>query len=265
MTFAEAAAKTAALIAAATDEADIEARAMVCAAAGREYRDYPLFRDAVFPEKYEEILRGYSEERLKNMPIQYILGEWEFMGLSFYTRPCALIPRQDTETLCEEALNLGGERVLDMCCGTGCIGISLAKLGGMKAAFSDISPECIALAKENAELNGVKAEFFRGDLFENVTGKYSLICSNPPYIPSGDIPSLQKEVQNEPVLALDGGDDGLDIYRRIAQQYKDYLLPGGHILLEVGIGQAQDVISIFGGGYAVKDLCGVERVVVVKG
>ena len=265
MTFAEAAAKTAALIAAVTDEADIEARAMVCAAAGREYRDYPLFRDALFPEKYEEILRQYSEERLKNMPIQYILGEWEFMGLSFYTRPCALIPRQDTETLCEEALNLGGESVLDMCCGTGCIGISLAKLGGMKAAFSDISPECIALARENAELNGVEGVFFQGDLFENVTGKYSLICSNPPYIPSGDIPSLQKEVQNEPVLALDGGDDGLDIYRRIAQQYKDYLLPGGHILLEVGIGQAQDVIEIFGGGYAVKDLCGVERVVVVKG
>ena len=265
MTFAEAAAKTAALIAAVTDEADIEARAMVCAAAGREYRDYPLFRDAVFPEKYEEILRGYSEERLKNMPIQYILGEWEFMGLSFYTRPCALIPRQDTETLCEEALNLGGESVLDMCCGTGCIGISLAKLGGMKAAFSDISPECIALARENAELNGVEGVFFQGDLFENVTGKYSLICSNPPYIPSGDIPFLQKEVQNEPVLALDGGGDGLDIYRRIAQQYKDYLLPGGHILLEVGIGQAQDVIEIFGGGYAVKDLCGVERVVVVQG
>ena len=265
MTFAEAAAKTAALIAAVTDEADIEARAMVCAAAGREYRDYPLFRDALFPEKYEEILRQYSEERLKNMPVQYILGEWEFMGLSFYTRPCALIPRQDTETLCEETLNLGGESVLDMCCGTGCIGISLAKLGGMKAAFSDISPECIALARENAELNGVEGVFFQGDLFENVTGKYSLICSNPPYIPSGDIPSLQKEVQNEPVLALDGGDDGLDIYRRIAQQYKDYLLPGGHILLEVGIGQAQDVIEIFGGGYAVKDLCGVERVVVVKG
>jgi len=263
MTFAEAAAKTAALISSVTDEADIEARAMVCSAAGKEYRDYPLFRDGLFPEKYEEILKKYSDERLKNLPIQYILGEWEFMGLTFHTRPCALIPRQDTETLCEEALSLGGESVLDMCCGTGCIGISLAKLGGMKAAFSDISPRCIALAKENAQLNGVDGEFFCGDLFENVTGKYSLICSNPPYIPSGDIPSLQKEVQYEPMLALDGGDDGLDIYRRIAQQYKDYLLPGGHLLLEVGKDQAQDVIEIFGGGYAVKDLCGVERVVVV--
>ena len=263
MTFAEAAASTAAIIAAVSDEAEIEARAMVCAAAGREYRDYPLYRASVFPEKYAEILQGYSEERLKNIPIQYILGEWEFMGLTFRTRPCALIPRQDTETLCEEALSLGGDSVLDMCCGTGCIGISLAKLGGMKAAFSDISPDCIALARENAELNGVKAEFFRGDLFENVTGKYSLICSNPPYIPSGDMLSLQKEVRNEPALALDGGADGLEFYRRIAQQYKDYLLPGGRLLLEVGIGQAQEVIAIFGGGYAVKDLCGVERVVVV--
>lgn len=265
MTFAEAAKKTADIIAAVTEEADTEARAMVCAAAKIEYRDYPLYRDRVFPEKYVEILGRYSEERLKNIPIQYILGEWEFMGLTFHTRPCALIPRQDTETLCEEALKLGGESVLDMCCGTGCIGISLAKLGKMKAAFSDISPDCIALAKENAELNGVEGEFFFGDLFENVTGKYSLICSNPPYIPSGDIPALQKEVQNEPILALDGGDDGLDIYRRIAAQYKNNLLPGGKLLLEVGIGQAQDVIAIFGGGYAVKDLCGVERVVVVKG
>ena len=263
MTFAEAAAKTAVIISVVTEESDMEARAMVCAAANIEYREYPLFRDSVFPEKYAEILNRYSEERLKYIPIQYILGEWEFMGLTFRTRPCALIPRQDTETLCEEALRLGGESVLDMCCGTGCIGISLAKLGGMKAAFSDISPGCIALAKENAAINGVKGEFFCGDLFESVKGKYSIICSNPPYIPSGDIPALQREVCKEPVLALDGGDDGLDIYRRIARQYKDYLLPGGRLLLEVGIGQARDVIAIFGGGYAVKDLCGVERVVVV--
>lgn len=263
MTFSEAAVKIAALIAPVTDEADIEARAMVCAAAGREYRDFPMLRAEVFPEKYEEILEQYSEERLKGIPLQYILGEWEFMGLSFHTRPCALIPRQDTETLCEEALSLGGESVLDMCCGTGCIGISLAKIGGMKPSFSDISFECIALAKENAQLNGVEGEFFRGDLFENVKGRYSLICCNPPYIPSDDIPALQKEVRHEPMLALDGGDDGLDFYRRIAQRYKDYLLPGGRLLLEVGIGQAEDVIAIFGGGYAVKDLCGVERVVVV--
>lgn len=263
MTFAEAAAKTAALIGQASEEADTEARAMVCAAAGREYRDYPLFRGEVFPEKYAEILKKYSEERLNGTPLQYILGEWEFMGLSFYTRPCALIPRQDTETLCEEALRLGGESVLDMCCGTGCIGISLARLGGMKAAFSDISPDCIALAAENARLNGVEGEFFRGDLFENVSGRYSLICCNPPYIPTGDIPALQREVKREPLLALDGGKDGLDFYRRIAAEYKDCLLPGGHLLLEVGIGQAEEVIGIFGGGYSVKDLCGVDRVVVV--
>ena len=264
MTFGEAAAKTAALIAVISDEANIEARAMVCAAAGVEYRDFPAARDMEFPGKYEAKLREYSDARLNGMPLQYVLGEWEFMGLTFHTRPCALIPRQDTETLCEEALAIGGESVLDMCCGTGCIGISLAKLGKMKAAFSDISHECIALAKENAELNGIEAEFFTGDLFENVEGRYSLICSNPPYIPSGDIAALQKEVLTEPMLALDGGDDGLDFYRRIAAEYKDYLLPNGRLLLEVGIGQAQDVIQIFGGGYAVKDLQGIERVVVVE-
>lgn len=263
MTFAEAAAKTAAIIAPVSDEENIEARAMVCAAAKVQYRDYPSLRERVFPEKYEGLLAGYSEERLKGMPVQYILGEWEFMGLTFHTRPCALIPRQDTETLCEEALSLGGSSVLDMCCGTGCIGTALAVLGGIKAAFSDISPECIVLAEENARLNGVEGIFFQGDLFENVMGKYSLICCNPPYIPSGDIPALQSEVRQEPLLALDGGADGLDFYRRIADEYRQFLLPGGHLLLEVGAGQAGDVMDIFGGGYAVKDLCGIERVVVI--
>ena len=263
MTFSEAAAYTAKLIASVSHEADTEARAMVCHASGREYRDFPRLRGEVFPEKYAAILKNYSDERLKGIPLQYILGEWEFMGLTFRTRPCALIPRQDTETLCEEALQIGGETVLDMCCGTGCIGISLAKLGGMKASFADISPDCIALAGENAELNGIEGRFFQSDLFENIQGKYSLICCNPPYIPSGAIAGLQKEVLREPVLALDGGEDGLDFYRRIAKDYSKHLNIGGRLLIEVGAGQAGDVIKIFGGGRAVRDLCGIERVIVV--
>ncbi len=263
MTFAEATEKTAAIIALVSAEKETEARAMVCAAAKKEYREYPALRREEFPEQYNETLRAYSVERLKGTPIQYVLGEWEFMGLTFHTRPCALIPRQDTETLCEEALRIGGGSVLDMCCGTGCIGISLARLGGMEVAFSDISSECIALTRENATMNGVAGRFFQGDLFENVIGKYSLICCNPPYIPSTDIPSLQREVLWEPLLALDGGDDGLELYRRIALDYKKHLLPGGHLLLEVGCGQAEQVMEIFGGGYALKDLCGIERVVVI--
>ena len=105
-----------------------------------------------------ERIEGIVKRRARGEPLQYILGKWEFMGLPFYTRPCALIPRQDTETLCEEALSIGGKTLLDLCCGTGCIGVSLAKLGGFEVTFGDISPDCLALARENAALNAELAE-----------------------------------------------------------------------------------------------------------
>lgn len=252
------------LVPAAGEEALIEARLMLSellavpvgalAARGRE----------LFPAQYSAALEGMTARRLGGEPLQYILGRWEFMGLPFAVRPCALIPRQDTETLCEYALQnaKGKSKLLDLCCGTGCIGVSLAKLGGFEVTLSDVSGECIALAKENAALNGVEAKFLQGDL--EFGGRYDVICCNPPYIPSRDIPALQKEVQREPALALDGGADGLAFYRRIAGEYRAHLNDGGLLLLEVGIGQAQDVINLFGGGRAVRDICGVERVVAIS-
>ena len=186
------------------------------------------------------------------------------MGLPFYTRPCALIPRQDTETLCEEALSIGGKTLLDLCCGTGCIGVSLAKLGGFEVTFGDISPDCLGLARENAALNGVAGSFVLTDMFGNISDSFDLICVNPPYIPTSELASLQAEVKREPALALDGGADGLDFYRRISRDYAAHLNPGGALLMEVGAGQAADVAAMFPKAEIIKDICGIERVVAVR-
>ena len=130
----------------------------------------------------KESIDGIVKRRAQGEPLQYILGKWEFMGLPFYTRPCALIPRQDTETLCEEALKINGrgKTLLDLCCGTGCIGVSLAKLGGFEVTFGDISPDCLALARENAALNGVSGKFLLTDMFSDISDSFDLICVNPP-------------------------------------------------------------------------------------
>lgn len=212
-----------------------------------------------------ERIEGIVKRRAQGEPLQYILGKWEFMGLPFYTRHCALIPRQDTETLCEEALAIGGRTLLDLCCGTGCIGVSLAKLGGFQVTFGDISRDCIDLARENAALNGVAGSFVLTDMFGNISGSYDMICVNPPYIPTSDLALLQAEVKREPALALDGGADGLDFYRRIARDYAAHLNPGGALLMEVGAGQAEDVAAMFPNARRIEDICGIERVVTVRG
>ena len=212
-----------------------------------------------------ERIEGIVKRRAQGEPLQYILGKWEFMGMPFYTRPCALIPRQDTETLCEEALALGGNTLLDLCCGTGCIGVSLAKLGGFEVTFGDISRDCIDLARENAALNGVAGSFVLTDMFGNISGSYDMICINPPYIPTSHLALLQAEVKREPALALDGGADGLDFYRRISRDYAAHLNPGGALLMEVGAGQAEDVAAMFPNAGRIEDICGIERVVTVRG
>ena len=212
----------------------------------------------------KESIAGIAKRRAQGETLQYILGKWEFMGLPFYTRHCALIPRQDTETLCEEALSIGGKTLLDLCCGTGCIGVSLAKLGGFEVTFGDISPDCLALARENAAINGVPGSFVLTDMFGNISGSYDMICVNPPYIPTLELASLQAEVKREPRLALDGGADGLDFYRRISRDYAAHLNPGGALLMEVGAGQAADVAAMFPKAEIIKDICGIERVVAVR-
>ena len=231
-------------------------------AAGEEAEIEARFLLEASPD--ETWLRQAVARRLNGEPLQYILGEWAFMGLPFLVRPGALIPRQDTETLCEAALgwlkNRPGAAVLDLCCGTGCIGVSLAKLGGAKVAFGDISPDALALAKRNAQKNGVEAAFYESDLFADVPGVYDLIACNPPYLNAEELESCQRELRFEPALALYGGADGLDFYRRIAAQWEAHVRPGGLLLLEIGYAQGEAVRELFPGATILKDIRGLDRV-----
>ncbi|MDR0840125.1 MAG: peptide chain release factor N(5)-glutamine methyltransferase [Christensenellaceae bacterium] len=265
---AEALHKTASeLLPAAGEEAAQQARLLVCHVLGLHPSALAAQLHTVFPAQYQAALQACIRRRLAREPLQYIVGEWEFMGLPFAVREGALIPRQDTETLCEAVLaKVDGGRLLDLCCGTGCIGISLAVLGGFEVTLADISPACLKLAAQNAARHGVRAKVLRSDMFQAVGEGYDVICCNPPYIPAGELAALQPEVQREPKLALCGGEDGLTYYRRIAAGYAAHLKPGGLLALEVGQGQAGAVLRLLGGGETKKDVCGVERVVLyVKG
>ncbi len=235
---------------AAGEEAEIEARFLLEASA-----DEPWLQQAV-------------KRRLKGEPLQYILGEWEFMGLPFAVGPEALIPRQDTETLCEAALSWlkdrPGASVLDLCCGTGCIGVSLGKLGGAIVSFADISRPALALARENARRNGVDGAFYESDLFASVPGAYDLVACNPPYLTAAEMESCQRELTFEPALALFGGEDGLAFYRRLAAEWREHVRPGGRLLMEIGASQGPAVQELFPGAVIMKDICGLDRVVCVE-
>lgn len=221
----------------------------------------------------QEQLNEYEwalKKRAEHIPLQYIVGETEFMGLPFKVNSSVLIPRQDTETLVEEALKVAkpGMKVLDMCTGSGCIIISILHHGKeLEGYASDISRHAINVAKENAKLNQVAVSFETGDLFDHIKGKYDMIVSNPPYIRTEEIAKLMPEVQNfEPYDALDGKEDGLFFYRRIVEQAGDYLNPGGHLLFEIGYDQGQDVSEMmeqagFQNVKVIKDLVGNDRVV----
>ncbi len=202
-------------------------------------------------------------------PLQYILGSQSFMGFSLKTDSRALIPRNDTEALCEEALKYvrPGGRVLDLCTGSGALAAAIKKLRpGAEVWAADISEAALALAKENAERLGAEVKFVRGDLFSAVDGeKFHVIVSNPPYIPESLRGRLQAEVEREPALALFAGDDGLDFYRRIVQEAPAHLLPGGRLCLEIGDGQGDAVKALLYEEFAdiqiLNDLNGLPRVV----
>lgn len=210
------------------------------------------------------------QKRLTGRPLWYIVGDTEFYGLKIKVDERVLIPRPETEILAETVIKSveKGDKVLDMCTGSGCIAIAVAKEcadKGVAVTAADISDAAIMLARENAALNGVKINFVVGDLFRNVRGRYNIIVCNPPYIKSGEIPFIQREVREfEPKVALDGGDDGLDFYRRIAQEVKSYLAKDGMLIMECGEGQTEEILKIFKKrDYAmvIKDLSGVDRFV----
>lgn len=210
-------------------------------------------------------------QRGKRIPLQHIIGEQEFMGLRFLVNQDVLIPRQDTEILVEEAMKLlrPGMSVLDMCTGSGCIIISLLKLvPGITGQAADISAGALQVARENAASLAVPADFHQSDLFTAIAGRFDMIVSNPPYIPTANISSLMAEVRCfEPTAALDGKEDGLYFYRELAKTSPDYLKPGGWLLLETGCEQSKDVSGLLrDAGFTdikvVKDLAGLDRVTI---
>lgn len=190
-------------------------------------------------------------ERLRGRPLWYIIGDTEFYDCKIKVDERALIPRPETEILAEAVVKTAeeGDKILDMCTGSGCIAISVAKHckdKNVQVTAVDISDAALMLAKENAVANGVNINFVQSDLFTSVRGRYNLIVCNPPYVRTDEIPTMQKEVREyEPHVALDGGDDGLDFYRRLADDVSRYLAKNGMLLLECGETQAQDIINLF--------------------
>ena len=251
------------------DEAAQQARLIVATVVGVEPAALTVHAWAQVDEEQISIVGEMLEQRLTGEPLQYILGEWSFMGLPFYVDERALIPRQDTELLCETALTriseCGYHTCLDLCTGSGCVAISIAKLAGIAVTATDISRDALSLAQENADLNAVQINLAESDLFAAISAKYDLITCNPPYLSQADMDTLQKEVSFEPALALFGGEDGLDYYRRIAQTYEAHLNPGGTLLLEIGSTQADAVAALFTARTGVlKDLGGNDRLLVIE-
>lgn len=192
-------------------------------------------------EQVENFL-AMLEKRVSNIPFAYIVGHKEFMKLDFIVNENVLIPRADTEILVEEALKCNRKKILDMCTGSGCIAVSLAYyLENADVTAADISFEALKIARKNAMINEVNVEFIESDLFSDITEKYDMIVSNPPYIRREAIKNLQLEVQKEPNLALDGGDSGIEFYERIIPQAKEYLENDGVLILEIGYDQGECV------------------------
>jgi len=254
----------------AKDESLQQAKLLVAAVIGAEASALSVHSWMEVGEEQLLILGELLARREKGEPLQYILGEWEFMGLPFAVDERVLIPRQDTELLCETALerirNNGYKDVLDLCTGSGCLAVAIQKLAGVNVAASDNSADALAVANANAQYHDAPVTFFESDLFLNVPGDYDLIVCNPPYLSGPDMEHLQTEVTFEPAAALFGGADGLDYYRRIAKDYPPHLRPGGTLLLEIGSTQADGAAALFGAGTRIlNDLNGLPRVLIVEG
>ena len=250
-------------------EAQLDARLLLEEVCGTDHNTLLCHGDREVSEAEEEQYRKALEQRAVHVPLQHLLGYQDFMGLRFQVNE-HVIPRQDTEILVEEAMRYlhDGMRILDLCTGSGCILLSLLHYSNdCEGTGVDISKEALQVAALNAELLGIKADFLKSDLYEKVTGKFDLLVSNPPYIERKVIPTLMEEVREyDPYIALDGGEDGLDFYRRIIGGAQDYLKRGGQILMEIGSRQAQAVSELLReAGFKEIDVCrdfaGLDRVV----
>ena len=266
-------------------EADSDIRLFAMDVTGCTYSTLILRMAEDATEEQAPKLHAYVTERMTHKPCQYILGTQEFMGMEFATAPEVLIPRPETELLVEQACGKleklrekkrkqtsGGKlRVLDMCCGSGCIGISVAKLvPAVSVDLADISDAAITLTKKNRERLQADCTVIQTDLFAQIEEKYDMIVSNPPYIRTDEIPKLMAEVRDfEPHLALDGKADGLYFYDKIIREAREYLYEDGYILFEIGQDQLDAVRGfLVENGYVdiegMKDYAGLDRIIAAR-
>ena len=255
----------------------LEARELVCFGTGKSREE--LQRDSrlyASPEREAQV-RRLVERRMAGEPVAYLIGEWEFYGLPLDISQDVLIPRTDTEVLAEQAIayiqTLGECRVLDLCAGSGCVGLAIASQSPQaRVVLGEIDDSALKICRQNIRRNNLSARVMpiQMDAREKPArslGEFQCIVSNPPYIPTGDIAGLEASVRDyEPHMALDGGADGMDFYRSIAEQWKEALTPGGRIYFEVGIGQADAVLRLmrsqgFGDLQIIKDHHKIPRVV----
>ena len=252
-----------------------EAELLLEKAAGLNRTALFLRGEEVLSADILEVYEGYLSEREQGRPTQYILGEWEFMGLPFCVGEGVLIPRADTEVLVETILEKQQTEqfrsILDIGTGSGCIPVSLGHYGRFENIMAvDISQKALGYATENAVKNNIKIDFYESDLFANLPmgwkGNLDAIVSNPPYIPKKDIEELMTEVKDfEPMNALDGGEDGLDFYRAIVERGREWLKDGGWLFFEIGYDQGEDLRNLLQDfGYTEveirQDLAGLDRV-----
>lgn len=253
-------------------DADVDAWYLLAHVLGINRSEFFLHKEEQLSEDKATRYQSLVEQRAHHIPLQHITGTQEFMGLEFEVNEHVLIPRQDTELLVEEVRKeCSGKTVLDLCTGSGCIIISLARLGNItRATAVDISEKALETAIRNAGKHEVQIEFIKSDLYEKVSGVYDIIVSNPPYISTEEIGALMPEVRDhEPYIALEGGVDGLDFYRRIIEGLRSHLAEKGRVFFEIGFDQAEAVkVLLASEGFEEiqikKDLSGLDRLVSAK-
>lgn len=250
-------------------EAEIDSWLLLEYVTGMDRSFYFLKSEKEAEEEEKAVYRKLIRQRAGHIPLQYLTGVQEFMGLPFWVNQDVLVPRQDTECLVETALAyVKGKKVLDLCTGSGCIAVSVAVFGQVKECYAvDLSEKALETARKNAKRHHAEITFIKSDLFEDVAGVYDVILSNPPYIPDKVIEGLSEEVRKyEPYMALNGGSDGLSFYRKITKESKEHLSEGGMLFYEIGCEQAEDVREImqaegFCDILCKKDYAGNDRVI----
>ena len=237
-------------------DAGVLARMLVCHVSGKNQAEFLAQRDMYASEKIVEGVENGLKRLLAGEPIAYILGQWEFYGIPLKVTPDVLIPRDDTCAVAELAIRQGlflqqDPRILDLCCGSGCIGIAVAsRVKDAKVTLADLSQKALTVAKENVAMNKLsgRVRCVAADALKPAfpfLGKFDMIVSNPPYIPACEMAELPESVKDyEPHMALDGGEDGLDFYRSIAKNFAPALKPSGYLAFEFGMGQGDDVCRI---------------------